>query len=158
MKTFANKSVATVFDSYPPAVRKKMLTLRKLIFNTAKRTPGVGKIEETLKWGQPSYLRSETNSGTSIRIDTIKSKPGSYAMYVHCQTTLIDSFRERLGNTFQYEGKRAVIFSETESISKDKVSECIALALTYHLEKKRNRVSVGRSVFQNKRKSKSEYR
>ncbi|MDA1069225.1 MAG: DUF1801 domain-containing protein [Verrucomicrobia bacterium] len=150
MKSFSNKSVEAVFESYSPRLRKRMLHFRKLIFDAAKRTPGVGKIEETLRWGQPSYLTPETNSGSTLRIDSIKSKPGGYAMYVHCQTTLLDSFKECFGDTFRYEGNRAIIFSETESIPDAKLSECIALALTYHLEKNRKRVPVGQLINKSK--------
>lgn len=71
-------------------------------------------------------------------------------MYVHCQTTLLDSFKECFGDTFRYEGNRAIIFSETESIPDAKLSECIALALTYHLEKNRKRVPVGQLINKSK--------
>jgi len=40
-----------------------------MIFDVAKKTPGVGKLEEDLRWGQPSYLTLETGSGSTIRID-----------------------------------------------------------------------------------------
>jgi hypothetical protein len=146
MKPFSDESVAAVFESYPAGTRKSLLTIRKLIFDTAKRTPGVGNITETLKWGQPSYLTTETKSGSIIRIDTLKLKPGSFAIYVHCQTTLIDSFKARFGDAFNYDGNRAIIFSETQCIPEEKVSECIALALTYHLAKRHKRVPIGRLI------------
>ena len=56
--------------------------LRQLIFATAAETDGVGKIEERLKWGQPSYLTESSGSGTTIRIDALKNEPGKYARYL----------------------------------------------------------------------------
>ncbi|MGI9414318.1 MAG: hypothetical protein ACR2PM_11650 [Hyphomicrobiales bacterium] len=50
--------VRAVFDSYPKQTRDRLLALRGLILDTAARTEGVGALEETLKWGQPSYLTS----------------------------------------------------------------------------------------------------
>ena len=46
-----NAAVENVFAGYPSPVKSKLLALRKLIFATAKTTSGVGKLEETLKWG-----------------------------------------------------------------------------------------------------------
>jgi hypothetical protein len=69
-------AVPAIFDGYPKPVRARLLALRKLILDTAKTTKGVGAIEETLKWGQPSYLTSESKSGSTVRIDQVKSVPG----------------------------------------------------------------------------------
>jgi hypothetical protein len=46
-------SVAEVIESVLPAIRPKLLALRRLIFETAGSTEGVGPITETLKWGNP---------------------------------------------------------------------------------------------------------
>jgi hypothetical protein len=74
-------ALAAVFDAYPKPVKAKLLDLRRLIFETAKATRGVGALQETLKWGQPSYLTPETKSGSTIRIDQVKSAPHQYAVY-----------------------------------------------------------------------------
>ena len=55
---FTDAAVKAVFDGYPEPIRSKLMALRSMIFETARRTDGVGDIEETLKWGQPSYLTS----------------------------------------------------------------------------------------------------
>jgi len=143
MKPFADPSVARVFSSYPASVCRKLSHLRELIFSTAKRTPGVGALKETLKWGQPSYITTETKSGSTIRTDAIHSSPESYAIYFHCQTTLVETFRKRFGSKFRYEGNRALIFSASDEIPEAELSECISLALTYHLKKKGPRVPIG---------------
>jgi len=134
---FKNPKVAATFMNYPEKMQSKLLFLRKLIFETAANTEGVGELEETLKWGQPSYLTPETKSGSTIRIDQIKSDPQKYAIYFHCQTTLVDTFREMFKDLFQYEGNRAIIFSDKDKIPKEELSHCISLALTYHLNKRK---------------------
>ena len=85
--------------------------------------------------GPASYLTSESKSGSTIRIDAIHAKPGSYAIYFHCQTTLVESFRQRFSTRFRYEGNRALIFSATGKLPTAELRECIAEALTYHLNK-----------------------
>ena len=72
------------FGIYPKPVRGKLLALRQMIFDVAKTTPGVGKLEEALRWGQPSYITPETGSGSTIRIDHIKNEHTKYAMYFIC--------------------------------------------------------------------------
>src|ERR1700712_2541448 len=73
MMPFSNSAVARIFDAYPPALRDKLLVLRALVFTTAASTAGVGEIEETLKWGEPAYVTTESRSGSTIRIDAKKS-------------------------------------------------------------------------------------
>lgn len=143
MRCFKDSSVAAVFAAYPAKVRSRLLALRELIFATAAQTDGVGPVEEVLKWRQPSYLTSSTNSGTTVRLDAIASQPGDYALYFHCQTTLVGTFRERFGALFRYEGNRALLFSVSDSLPKKQLRECLALALTYHLAKRPKRVPIG---------------
>lgn len=124
-----------VFDSYPKPVRTKLLALRKLILDTAKTTEGVGAIEETLKWGQPSYLTSESKSGSTIRIDQVKAVPGQYAVYFHCQTNLVETFRE-LYPKLTYSGNRAILLDAAKKLPEAELRHCVGLALTYHLRKR----------------------
>ena len=133
----ADPAVAAVFDAYPAELRSSLLHLRRLILETGVATQGVGRLEETLKWGQPSYLTPETKSGSTIRIDRLKSGDGGYALFVHCQTTLIPTFRELYPDELSFDGNRAIVFGEADDIPEEALRHCIALALTYHLKKRR---------------------
>jgi len=124
--------------AYPKPVRSKLLALRRLIFDTASTTYGVGQLEETLKWGQPSYLTPETNSGSTIRIDQVKSSASQYAVYFHCQTDLVATFRELYPREFRYGGNRSIVFDAGHAIDEPAFRHCLALALTYHLRKRRS--------------------
>src|SRR5260370_37333640 len=77
---FTDPRVEAVFSAYPEPLRAKLLALRRLIFATAKATEGVGALQETLKWGQPSYLTPATGSGSTIRLDRGKSGANRYAV------------------------------------------------------------------------------
>ena len=99
----------------------------------------VGEIEETLKWGQPAYLTSQTRSGTTIRIDWNEKAPREYAMYFHCQTDLVATFREWFPEELRFEGNRRLVFLADEPLPRAAVAACIAAALTYNREKKRRR-------------------
>src|SRR5437763_1442754 len=69
MRRFDDSRVAALFKAYPTGIRAKLMALRDLVFDVAAKTEGVGRLTETLKWGQPSYLTEETGSGTTVRID-----------------------------------------------------------------------------------------
>lgn len=130
-------SSTLLFDRYPEEVRAKLLALRKLIFDVAVSTPGVGALTETLKWNQPSYVTEQTRSGSSIRIDQIKNDPDKYAMYFHCQTTLVEDFRKLFEGDFYFVGNRCIIFDVKKPLPEKKLRQCIEMALTYHQRKKR---------------------
>ena len=131
------KSAApAIFDRYPKPVRARLLALRELIFDTAKATKGVGAIEEALKWGQPSYLTLKSKSGSTVRIDQVEAVPGQYAVYFHCQTNLVETFRE-LYPGLNFSGNRAILLDAQEKLPEAELRHCIALALTYHLAKRK---------------------
>lgn len=135
-KSIENSEVAAVFDAYPKEVKPQLMFLRQLIFDVASETDGVGELEEVLKWGQPSYLTTQSKSGSLIRIDQMKSQKGKYAMYFHCQTTLVDTFKEMYRGKFEFGGNRCIIFSEDDKVPVDELSHCISMALTYQRNKK----------------------
>ncbi|MBX3533239.1 MAG: DUF1801 domain-containing protein [Xanthobacteraceae bacterium] len=127
--------VAAVFRAYPAKLRTALFALRKLILKTAAKTEGVGAIEETLKWGQPSYLTSETGSGSTIRIDRIKGSDEKYVLYFHCQSGLVPAFREFYPKKFGYEGNRAILLDAKKKPDEKALAHCIELALTHHARK-----------------------
>ena len=129
-------AVEAVFGAYPSPVKSRLLALRRLIFDTAAATEGVGPLQEALKWGQPSYLTAESGSGSTIRIDRVKAKTGQYAVYFHCQTDLVETFRERYPE-MRYAGNRAILLDAGAKVPEAALRHCIALALTYHARKRK---------------------
>lgn len=120
------------YENWPVDVRQKLLWLRQQIFDVARNTENVGAIEETLKWDVPSYVPVKPKTGTAIRLSAGKEK-NQYGLYVHCQTSLIDGFREMYPDAFRYEKNRAIIFELDDRIAEDELRHCISMALTYHL-------------------------
>ena len=133
-RKFDNPAVAAIFAGYSAKVRRKLLVLRQLIFDTASATGGVGELEETLRWGEPSYLTTQTRSGSMVRINA-KGLDGRYAMYFHCQTNLVETFKDRYADKFSFEKNRAIVFENGDPVPVKELRHCIALALTYHRER-----------------------
>lgn len=124
--------VAARFAGYPPDMRDRLMALRRLILETAADTPGVGPLDETLKWGEPAYVTAASGSGTTLRIDSKPKSPQTYALYVNCQTTLVETFRQMFPHDFRVDGRRALVFHRDEALPEDALRWCIAAALTYH--------------------------
>ncbi|WP_416150158.1 DUF1801 domain-containing protein [Salipaludibacillus sp. HK11] len=132
MSVIGNTKVEAVFEQYPKHIQAKILNLRQLILDTALEIEGIDYLDETLKWGEPSYL---TKKGSTIRIGWKQSNPDQYALYFNCNTRLVDTFKEVYGDSFKYEGNRAIVFAAINEIPLDDLKQCITLALTYHTRK-----------------------
>jgi hypothetical protein len=131
-----NSEVAAVYNSYPRNIKSKLMILRQLIFNTAASIEGIGKIEETLKWGEPSYLTTESKTGSTIRIAWKKSQTDQYSIFFKCTANLVLAFREKFPGKFKFGGNRSIDFNLNDDIPTKELKQCIALALTYHQNKK----------------------
>ena len=131
-----NPQVAAVFKSYPEKIRNKLLYLRQLIYETAASLKTVGEIEETLKWGEPSYLTPKSKSESTVRIAWKESMQDQYAIYFKCTANLVPVFREKYPQIFKYGGNRSILFNLDDVVPAVELKNCIALALTYHLNKK----------------------
>jgi hypothetical protein len=127
-----NPAVAAVLDAYPADLRDRLMQLRSLIYETAAETEGVGALEETLKWGEVSYL-TPSGSGTTVRIARDK-KSGRPAIFVNCQTDLVGRYRELYPQAFGYDGTRGVVIGEAPDEAA--LKHVVALALTYHARKR----------------------
>lgn len=123
------KDVLSVIDAYPQHVSEKLYTLRQIILDTADEIESIKTLEETLKWGEPSYLAKK---GSTLRIDWKPKKPDQYAMYFKCTSKLVNTFKEVYGDLFRYETTRALVFSFDEDIPTAEIKECIKAALIYH--------------------------
>ena len=132
MDVIENPEVAEVFNNYPKDMRQKVMLLRQLVLDTASETEGISALEETLKWGEPGYV---TKGGSTIRIGWKESKADQYALYFNCKTKLVDTFKERYGNEFKFEGNRAIVFNKSDELPIDEIKHCILLSLTYHSRK-----------------------
>lgn len=129
LKVKKDPRVVDTFAAYPPAIKTKIEYLRSLILETAKESATTAEIEETLKWGEPSYL---VKKGSTIRIDWKPKTPNQYAIYFKCTSKLVITFREVYGTTFNYENNRAILFGLEDEVPKKELKSCIKAALHYH--------------------------
>ncbi|WP_424938856.1 DUF1801 domain-containing protein [Aliiroseovarius sp. S253] len=130
---FADPNVQKAFLAFPDEVRPNLLHLRTLIFETAAGLSEIGALHETLKWGQPAYLTPDTGAATTIRLGIPKS--GGYALYTHCQSSVMSEIQALFPNELTFEGNRAILFAVGETPPAVPLTALIARALTYHLKR-----------------------
>lgn len=119
---------AAKLASYPVHVLPRITALRALIIETAEAA-GIPVLEETLKWGEPSYLAKK---GSTLRMDWKPRAPAQIGLYFKCTTTLVPTIRDVYGALFSYEKNRAIRLPLDAPWPLAELSECIRLALCYH--------------------------
>lgn len=128
---FPNPEVEAAYAAFPPQKKEVLLTIRNWIFEVAENTEGVGRIEECLKWGEPSFLTLSPKSGSTLRLSGMKKSPSEYGLFVHCQTGLVEEF-QIVYPDFKYDKTRGVIFDINQPMEINAIKQFIYLALTYH--------------------------
>jgi uncharacterized protein DUF1801 len=127
--------IADAFNAFAAPLRNKLLYLRELIYETAEKAPQIGRLSETLKWGQPSYAPAKPRIGSSIRLGVSTKSAGQCALFFICHTNLVGQFREIYAETLRFEGNRAIVINAGGALPREPLKHCITMALTYHLNK-----------------------
>lgn len=128
MKLQSNPAVRDVIASHPPKAQHKLHELRQLILGAAKDLQ-LNTLEETLRWGEPSYLAKH---GSTVRMDWKAKYPNQVALYFKCTSRLVPTFKIVFPETFQYDGNRALLFGLDDKLPEVEIMQCIRAALRYH--------------------------
>ncbi|EFL88717.1 DUF1801 domain-containing protein [Ahrensia sp. R2A130] len=134
--TIIPPDVAAAYGSFAPELRKSADAFRNEVIETIKAHPEIGELEETLKWGVPSYLSKRANIGSTIRIAPVKNT-NEIGMFFICTSGLMDEFREIYPDTFTYHGTRTLTLKRDLAECRDELRHIIALALTSKLRKRK---------------------
>ena len=121
------KEVKDRFDEYPDIARVRLSQVREWVFDIVTDL-ALGKVEESLKWGEPSY---RVKTGSPFRMDWKPKSPNHFYLFFHCQTKLVDTFRELYGDVLEFQGNRAIVLSLSEPLPEASIKHCLELALTY---------------------------
>ena len=115
-------------------IEQKLAQLAKLIHSVGKTLPEIGELVETTKWDQQSFLPARPRIGTTVRIG--QASDDEVAIYVHCQTTLVDTYRS-LFPELNYQGNRAILFNAAQKLPSQEIKICVEAALLYHYNKRK---------------------
>ncbi|PHR98861.1 MAG: hypothetical protein COA78_25735 [Blastopirellula sp.] len=120
-------AIQNKFDSYPKDAKAVLLQVRSLILEIAQQQD-LGAVEETLKWGEPSYL---VKGGSAVRFDWKEKTPQYYYLFFNCKTKLVDTFRELYSDDLEFQGNRTIVLNLSEPLPTAILQHCIELSLKY---------------------------
>ncbi|GAB3013006.1 DUF1801 domain-containing protein [Bowmanella dokdonensis] len=123
-----NPEISASFEAYPQTAVRWLLWARELIYQEAAGR-SLGLVQESLKWGEASY---RVKGGTAIRLAWKAKRPRAIQIFFHCQTCLVDTFRELYPYEFEYQGNRAIVLPLDGPVNEQALRHCISLALQYH--------------------------
>ncbi len=121
-------NVAEKFSRYPLKPRQSLKSIRALIFDIAQQEK-LAEPEESLKWGEPSYL---VKGGSPVRFNWSDKDPQHYSLYFNCKTTLVETFKEIYGDVFEFKANRSIRFALKDSVPEKELRHCLLLAFRYH--------------------------
>jgi len=130
-----SSAVKEVTDVYPEQARLQFMKIRRLVLESADNLQ-VGPLQEELRWGEPAYLTTETKAGTTLRIAWKPKNPDRVGIYVNCQTSLVEEFRQQYHDSFYFEGNRGLLVDCNKALPEEALGGVIAATLTYHRRKK----------------------
>lgn len=134
MKTpFASAEVGHAFSLFSRAGRQRLLRVRQRIFDLAAGVEAVGAIQESLKWGEPSYVSTKRKCGTPIRLRL--AADDTFGLSVHCQTSIIAELKKAHPG-LRYDGSRSLLLPVAVEPPVEVIDQLIRLALTYHRNKR----------------------
>lgn len=126
-----NSLVENRVGAFPEAAQKRFLEIRSLIYRVAQEHH-LGELEETLKWGQPSYL---CKYGSTPRVDWQPRYAESIDLFFNCKTSLIETIKEVYAEVFDYRGNRVIALPLIKPLPHE-LETCVLMALNYHKLKK----------------------
>ncbi len=125
--------VLQAFCEYTSDATATLLAVRELIHEVARGDSEIGQLQETLRWGELSFLTQKPNTGSMIRLAVTKS--GKPAVFFHCGTTLIETCRARYSHIFEFEKNRAIVLQLPIEDTAIEIRQCVRLALRYKLDR-----------------------
>ena len=133
MKTKQTELAKQAFQGYPTKAKDALMKVRELIYETKRNDSEIGEINEALRWGELSFLTENPDTGSMIRLAL--SKSGEPAVFFHCGTTLVETFRAQYTHVFEFEANRALVLKSPFEDTTAELVHCLQQALRYKLKR-----------------------
>jgi hypothetical protein len=124
--------VASAFEAFPAAIRDRLLTVRRPLFQIAAETGGVGPVTETLKMGRAGLFdvrerqRQYHPTGPGVLVAR------SLRRAVHWPHDAGRELPQPIRRCFRLRENRALLLNPTAPLPETELSICLRRALTYH--------------------------
>ncbi|MEP1766464.1 MAG: DUF1801 domain-containing protein [Sulfitobacter sp.] len=122
---------ADTLRSWPQQAQDQFIQMRAVIL-TAAQQADVGLVDETLKWGQPSWRPKRPRTGSTLRLNWQDNSPQTIALYVDCKSTISSTMRDIYPDEFKYESNRALRLPLGAALPDAALDHLARMTFTYH--------------------------
>lgn len=129
--------------SWPQAAQQALWTCRHLFHDIAQNR-GLGRLDETLKWGQPSWRPARPRTGSTLRLNWDAGAPSHLAFFVDCKTDLAARMYSLYPDLPDNDGRRRVAVDLTAPLPEQAIAHLAEMTFSYHLV--RNRFNLQKSI------------
>ncbi|MGJ8545148.1 MAG: hypothetical protein ACSHWZ_06860 [Sulfitobacter sp.] len=127
---------ATASQNWPLAAQQTLANVRRVV-HTMCTGCDAAPLQETLKWGEPSWLPRAPRIGTTLRAAWKPQRPDHFGLFVHCQTSIAAEFDALYPPhsgppLFTRESNRAIWLPLDAPVPEGPIGHLALMALTYH--------------------------
>ena len=119
-----------------PVSAKEMLWRCRAIFHDVAEQAKVGTLDETLKWGQPSWRPSKSRTGSTLRIDWNPKFPDRLSFFVDCKTDLAARMQTLYPDLPENDGQRHLAITLSAPLPEQAITHLADMTFTYHRAKR----------------------
>lgn len=106
------------------------------VFHKVADDADVGALDETLKWGQPSWRPTKPRTGSTLRMDWNPKFPDRLSLFVDCKTDLAARMKDMYPNLPENDGQRHLAIDLTAPLPDQAIAHLADLTFTYHRAKR----------------------
>ena len=107
------------------------------MFHDVAEKAGAGPLDETLKWGQPSWRPMKPRTGSTLRIDWSPKYPSRLSLYVDCKTDLAARMQMLYPDLPENDGQRHLAVALDAPLPEQAIAHLADMTFTYHRTKSR---------------------
>ena len=117
-------------QTWPAAAQVTFSEIRKILREVAAQE-GIA-LQETTKWGEPSWLPRKRGIGSTLRAGWREKSPDSLSLFVNCQTDLVEQVTRVHHSAFSAIGSRELVIQLSAPLPRAAIAFCAVATLTYH--------------------------
>tara|TARA_R110002094_G_scaffold33089_2_gene45608 strand:+ start:2474 stop:2896 length:423 start_codon:yes stop_codon:yes gene_type:complete len=117
-----------------PAQRR--LWACRALFHDIARNRDLGALDETLKWGQPSWRPRRPRTGSTLRVGWDASDPSNLAFFVDCKTDLAARMHDIYPNLSGNDGRRRIAVDLAAPFHEQAIAHLAEMTFSYHLSRR----------------------
>jgi hypothetical protein len=131
------KSLLVLIETWSDPAQSALLSCRSLFHTIATRVD-IGPLDETLKWGQPSWRPIKPRTGSTLRLNWSPKSPTELAIFVDCKTDLAARMQTLYPHLPANDGGRRMAIDLNSPLPETALSHLAEMTFSYHTNTRTN--------------------